>query len=154
MRLVEANEDLPRWFCTRTVDLVFNIAEGLYGEHRESHIPAILEALGIPFTGSSSPTLALALNKARTKQVLAYEGLRTPAWQLFTTPDASVDPSLSFPLIVKPNREGSAKGIGRESLVWDATALRRQVRRILERYHQEALVEEFIEGKDGAQPAG
>jgi D-alanine-D-alanine ligase len=132
VRLVEATEDVPRWFLTHAVDLVFNIAEGSHGEHRESQVPAVLETLGIPFTGSDSRTLALALNKARTKQVLAAGGLPTPAWQLFPTPAAVLDPRLSFPLIVKPNREGSAKGLARESVVWDEAALRRQVRRIHE----------------------
>ena len=68
VQLVEATSDLPHWFLTHEVDLVFNIAEGLYGEHRESQVPAILESLGVPFTGSGSITLALALDKAKTKQ--------------------------------------------------------------------------------------
>ena len=148
VHLVEANRDLPQWFRTHDVDVVFNIAEGATGPHREAQVPAILESLGIPFTGSNSLTLSLALNKAKTKQLLASDGLPTPAWQLFTTPDAVLDPRLAFPLIVKPNYEGSAKGILRESVVQDEASLRRQVRWILERYHQEALVEEFIEGTE------
>jgi len=146
--LVEADPALPHWFLTHPVDLVFNIAEGARGAHRESQVPAILESLQIPFTGSGSLTLALALDKARTKQVLAYEGLPTPAWQLFETLDERLEPRLAFPLIVKPNCEGSAKGILRESVVWEEAALRRQVRRILEYYRQPALVEEFIEGTE------
>lgn len=145
---VEADEDLPRWFLTHEVDLVFNIAEGTHGPHRESQVPAILESLGIPFTGSSSLTLALALDKTKTKQVLTYEGVPTPAWQLFATATAPLDPHLRFPLIVKPNSEGSAKGILRESVVSDEPSLRQQVRRIHEQYRQEALVEEFIEGTE------
>jgi D-alanine-D-alanine ligase len=146
VHLVEASEDLPTWFLTHPVDAVFNIAEGTHGQHRESFVPAILESLGIPFTGSDSLTLALALDKARTKQVLTYEGVKTPAWQLFSSSDEPLNPSLSFPLIVKPNHEGSAKGVWRESVVHDEPSLRRQIRRIHERYHQEALVEEFVEG--------
>lgn len=148
VHLVEANEDLPKWFLTHEVDLVFNIAEGTHGAHRESQVPAILESLGIPFTGSSSLTLALALDKAKTKQVLTYEGVPTPAWQLFATATAPLDPRLRFPLIVKPNSEGSAKGILRESVVSDQTLLRQQIRRIHDQYRQEALVEEFIEGTE------
>ena len=146
VHLVEANEELPKWFLTHEVDVVFNIAEGLHGAHRESQVPAILESLGIPFTGSGSLTLALALDKAKTKQVLCYEGVPTPVSQLFATATAPLDPHLRFPLIVKPNCEGSAKGILRESVVRDEASLRRQVRRIHEQYRQEALVEEFIEG--------
>jgi len=143
---VEATENLPQWFLTHAVDLVFNIAEGTHGEHRESQVPAILESLGVPFTGSNSITLALALDKAKTKQILASEGIPTPSWQLFPTPATPLNPRLKFPLIVKPNREGSSKGIWRESVVTDEEALRRQVPHIYTRYHQEVLVEEFIDG--------
>lgn len=146
VHLVEATEDLPRWFLSNPVDIVFNIAEGSGGTHRESQVPAVLEALNVPFTGSSSFTLALALDKAKTKQLLAYDGLPTPAWQLFTSPHDTLRSDLPFPLIVKPNCEGSAKGILRESVVKDAPALRCQVERVLSHYRQAALVEEFIEG--------
>ena len=148
VHLVEATDDLPHWFLTHTVDLVFNIAEGTHGVHRESQVPAILELLGIPFTGSSSVTLALALDKAKTKQILASEGIPTPAWQLFPSPATRLNPRLLFPLIVKPNREGSSKGIWRESVVQDEAALSQQVARVYERYRQEVLVEEFIEGTE------
>jgi D-alanine--D-alanine ligase len=145
---VEATAELPHWFLTHEVDLVFNIAEGEQGEYRESQVPAVLELLGIPFTGSGSVALALALDKAKTKQILASEGIPTPAWQLFATPRTVLSPRLRFPLIVKPNREGSSKGIWRESVVHDEAALRAQVGRVFERYRQEALVEEFIAGTE------
>ena len=148
VHLVEATDELPQWFLTHEVDLVFNIAEGTHGAHRESQVPAILESLGIPFTGSNSVTLALALDKAKTKQILAGEGIPTPPWQLFPTPTTRLNPRLEFPLIVKPNREGSSKGIWRESVVADEAALSRQVARVYERYRQEVLVEEFIDGKE------
>ncbi len=145
---VEANTALPQWFLTHRVDLVFNIAEGTHGEHRESQVPAVLELLGIPFTGSNSVALALALDKAKTKQVLACEGLPTPPWQLFDSPNEPLDRRLSFPLIVKPNREGSARGIWRDSVVWDESSLRRQVQQVVERYRQAVLVEEFVDGRE------
>ena len=146
VHLVEATSDLPQWFLKNHVDLVFNIAEGMHGEHRESQVPAILESLGVPFTGSGSITLALALDKAKTKQILSSEGIPTPPWQLFPAPHTPLNPRLEFPLIVKPNREGSSKGISRDSVVGDEAALRRQVAHVNARYHQEALVEEFIDG--------
>lgn len=139
---------MPEWFLTHAVDLVFNIAEGTHGPHRESQVPAILESLGVPYTGSNSVTLALALDKAKTKQILASEGIPTPMWQLFLTPTTRLNTRLGFPLIVKPNREGSSKGIWRESVVGDEASLRRQVARIYERYHQEVLVEEFVDGTE------
>ena len=148
VHLVEARADLPQWFLTHQVDLVFNIAEGTHGAHREAQVPAILESLGVPFTGSNSITLALALDKAKTKQILASENIPTPPWQLFPTPTTPLNPRLAFPLIVKPNREGSGKGIWRESVVGDETSLRRQVTHVYRRYRQEVLVEEFIEGRE------
>ena len=148
VHMVEATADLPRWFLKNRVDLVFNIAEGTHGDYRESQVPAILESLHIPFTGSNSITLALALDKAKTKQILAFEGIPTPAWQLFPTPQTPLTRRLEFPLIVKPNREGSAKGISRESVVGDEASLRRRLAYVFEHYRQEALVEEFIEGKE------
>ena len=148
VHLVEADGDAPRWFLTHAVDAVVNIAEGACGAHRESYIPAILELLQIPFTGSGSLTLALALDKARTKQVLASEGIPTPPWQLVTAPQEPLDPTLRFPLIVKPNAEGSGKGISAQSVVWNEAALRRQIEWVLDRYRQEALVEEFIDGTE------
>ena len=146
VHFVEADRDLPRWLATHSVDIVFNIAEGFDGAHRESQTPALLEWLGIPYTGSSAVTLALALDKAKTKRLLQYEGIPTPAFQLFDTDGEPLQPHLRFPLIVKPNREGSAKGIGVESVVRDEASLRAQVRRVLAAYRQAALVEEFIDG--------
>ena len=86
VHLVEATDALPRWFLTHRVDLAFNIAEGTHGANREAQVPAILESLGVPFTGSNSVTLALALDKAKTKLILASEGLPTPPWQLWPNP--------------------------------------------------------------------
>lgn len=146
VHMVEADGQHVSWLLTHAVDLVFNIAEGTGGAHRESQAPAILEVLQIPFTGSGSFVLALTLDKAKSKQILAAEGLPTPAWQLFRTGAEPLDPRLQFPLIVKPNREGSGKGISRESVVRDEPALRRQVAWILEHYRQDVLVEEFIDG--------
>ena len=153
--LVEADRHLLRWLQTHPVDLAFNIAEGLPAsppggpsENRESHVPALLSALGIPYTGSNSFTLALALDKAKTKSVLLYEDIPTPRFQLFRTGCELLREALRFPLIVKPNREGSAKGITAESVVHDEPSLRAQLQRVLRAYQQEALVEEFIEGTE------
>ena len=148
VHLVEATTDLPRWFLDHQVDLVFNIAEGIYGEHRESQVPAILESLGVPFTGSGSITLALALDKAKTKLLLSAEHIPTPPWQLFPMPNTPLNQALEFPLIVKPNREGSSKGIWRESVVGTEAELQARVAHVIARYRQEALVEEFITGTE------
>jgi len=145
---VEADHGLLKWLLAHPVDLVFNIAEGLPSANRESHVPALLTALQIPYTGSNSFTLALALDKAKTKSVLLSESIPTPRFQLFRTGRELLREELRFPLIVKPNREGSAKGITRDSVVHNEPALRRQVQQVLVQYRQEVLVEEFIEGTE------
>ena len=145
---VEADRHLPAWLSRNPVDCAFNIAEGFEGESREARVPALLELMEIPCTGSGVLTLALALDKAKSKQIFRHAGVPTPNFQLFQHPDEVLDPKLKFPLLVKPNREGSAKGISSASVVHHEEALRIQVRQTFERYRQEVLVEEYIEGTE------
>jgi len=143
---VEGDQRLPEWFKENAVDLAFNIAEGFHGEAREARIPALLELLDIPHTGSGVLALALAMNKAKSKQMFKMAGVPTPNFQLFGHPNDPMDKRLHFPLIVKPNCEGSAKGIWASSVVRDEVALRTQVERVFKAYAQEVLVEEYIDG--------
>lgn len=136
------------YFTSNRVDMVFNIAEGKAGRLRESEIPALLDCLDIPYTGSNTLSLAMALNKALTKKILRAEGIPTPPFQLFSRGDEKLDPSLRFPLIVKPNREGSAKGISTSNVVRTPGELYAKVAQIRATYRQEALVEEFIDGRE------
>jgi len=130
------------------VDMVFNIAEGKHGRFRESEVPAILDYLNIPYTGSNTFSLALAMNKALTKKILKAENIPTPNFQVFSKGNEEIDPALRFPLIVKPNCEGSAKGISKANVVDNKDDLLKMVRDTIGSYRQEALVEEFIEGKE------
>jgi len=118
------------------------------GKFRESEVPAILDYLNIPYTGSNTFSLALALNKALTKKILKAEDIPTPPFQLFTKGTEELDPALKFPLIVKPNCEGSAKGINISNVVNTKDMLFEKVKEILNLYKQGVLVEEFIEGKE------
>ncbi len=136
------------YFRKNKVDMVFNIAEGKCGKFRESEVPAVLDYLNIPYTGSNTFSLALALNKALTKKILKAEGIPTPDFQVFVTGKEELNPELKFPLIVKPNCEGSAKGINKSNVVHDKDELMKKAREIIDVYKQEALVEEFIEGKE------
>ena len=136
------------YFRKNSVDMVFNIAEGKSGKFRESEVPAILDYLNIPYTGSDTFSLALALNKALTKKILKAENIPTPNFQIFTKGNEELDPSLKFPLIVKPNCEGSAKGISKTNVVTNAGDLFKRIKETVHAYRQEALVEEFIEGKE------
>ena len=129
-------------------DICFNICEGHFGDSREAQVPALLEMLRIPYTGSRVLTLALALDKPMTKRVLAYHGLPTPPFQVFERVNEPLDPDMHFPLFVKPSREGTGMGVSAESIVHDEAQLRVQLERQLARYNQPILVERFIEGRE------
>jgi D-alanine-D-alanine ligase len=130
------------------VDIVFNIAEGKCGKFRESEVPAILDYMDIPYTGSNTISLALAMNKALTKKILKAENIPTPRFQLFIKGEEELDQDLKFPLIVKPNCEGSAKGINKSSVVDTREELFKKIKETINIYKQEVLVEEFIDGKE------
>ena len=129
-------------------DICFNICESHFGDAREAQVPAILEKLQIPFTGSKVLCLALALDKPMTKRVLAYHDLPTPDFQTFERVDETLDEKMAFPLFVKPSREGTGMGVTATSIVHNEDELRAQVSLIVERYKQPALVETFIEGRE------
>lgn len=129
-------------------DICFNICEGHFGDAREAQVPAILEMLRLPYTGSRVLTLALSLDKPMTKRVLTYHDLPTPPFQVLERINEPLSPDMHFPLFVKPSREGTGMGISAESVVHDDGQLRRQLRRLFERYDQPVLVERFIEGRE------
>ncbi len=140
--------DLFSYFRKNRVDMVFNIAEGQRGKFRESEVPAILDYFNIPYTGSNTFSLALALNKALTKKILKAEYIPTPRFQVFSSGSERLNPDLKFPLIVKPNCEGSAKGINSSNVVNTEDALFKKIKETISTYKQNALVEEFIDGKE------
>lgn len=137
-------------------DLCFNIAEGHWGDSRETQIPAILEMLRLPYTGSKLLTLSLALDKPMTKRILYYHGLPTPEFQTFEGPDEPIDEDLlddanrelRYPLFVKPSREGTSVGISAECIVTTVAELRDQIAKQLERYNQPILAEHFVKGRE------
>jgi len=129
-------------------DICFNICEGHFGDAREAQVPAILEMLQIPYTGSKVLTLALALDKPMTKRVLHYHELPTPAFQTFERVDEPINEDMQFPLFAKPSREGTGMGVSGKSIVHNEEELREQVSYIIQRYKQPALVERFIEGRE------
>ena len=130
------------------VDLVFNISEGIDGRSREAQVPAILELLGIPYTGSDALTMAVSLDKGMSKKVFRSERVPTPDWFVARS-TAEVDEwDVEFPVFVKPVHEGTAKGVTTQSLARDMRSLRRQVSRITRSYRQPALVEEYLPGRE------
>jgi D-alanine-D-alanine ligase len=143
------NADLDAFEKLRRLkpDLVFNIAEGLHGASREAQLPAICEMLQLPYTGSEPLALGLALDKCRTKEILSQHKVPTPRfWLVNSTTELSH--KYSYPLLVKPPREGSSKGVTNKALVHNRQELHEQVEWVLNTYQQRALVEEFLPGRE------
>lgn len=130
------------------IDIAFNVAEGIYGRDRELQIPAILEMLQIPYTGSSPLTHAFSLNKAKAKQIFIAEGIPTAPFQVIENKNFVLSDKLKYPLIVKPVAQGSSMGITNKSVVYNIDSLKKQVRRIIDAFNEAALVEPFLEGRE------
>lgn len=141
-RLVERLARGDRW------DLVFNIAEGLYGIGREAQVPALLDAYQIPYTFSDPLVLTVALHKGMTKHVLRDAGIPTPAFAVVEQLSDLDRVDLPFPVFAKPVAEGTGKGIGPNSKIRDAAALRTVCRGLLDRFRQPVLVETFLPGRE------
>jgi len=129
-------------------EAVFNLSEcPLDSAQKEPHGAAFLELLGLPYTGNSPLPLSVCNNKALTKHLLSSFGIPTPPFRLYAT-TRNGRMSLRFPLIVKPACEDGSAGITEESVVDDPIALRRRVDHVIGTYRQEALVEEYIGGRE------
>jgi D-alanine-D-alanine ligase len=133
---------------TSPVDIVFNIAEGIGGRNREAHIPALLEFLNIPYTGSDPLTLSLTLDKAMAKKVVRSEGIPTPGFQKVEGMEDLHGLDLRYPLFVKLCYEGSSKGVRLDSKISDPSSLSQKVKWLLENYGPPILVEEFVSGPE------
>jgi D-alanine-D-alanine ligase len=129
-------------------DLVFNIAEGLYGDGRESVIPAILDQYKIPYVFSGPVVMGLSLNKHLTKVIVSAAGVPVSPGVLISEIVDIDKCKLEFPLFVKPVSEGTGKGITEKSLVHTRKELRKMVEWILTRFRQPALVEEYLPGRE------
>ncbi|HEY1088257.1 MAG TPA: ATP-grasp domain-containing protein, partial [Archangium sp.] len=133
-------------------DLIFNTAEGRRGRFREAFFPALFDELGFPYTGSDAYALAVTLDKQLTKLILREDGIRTPGWQFVEKLSELKSDDLHFPVIVKPNFEGSSKGITQDSIAESVDELRKKVVQALEKYPAGVLVEEYITGRDLTVP--
>jgi D-alanine-D-alanine ligase len=129
-------------------DMVFNICEGMFGLSREAQVPALLDAFGIPYTFSDAAALAITLDKGVTKCVVRDLGIRTADFTVVRQQEEIGAIRLRYPLFVKPVAEGSSKGVGGKSLVATPDALRSTCLYILEMFHQAALVEEYLPGRE------
>ena len=145
---IPADSNLPYALKAAKPNICFNIAEGLGGDAREAQIPALLELLKIPYTGSRVLTNAIALDKTLTKRIWRDRRLPVAPFQEFITGEEPLRPDLRFPLFVKPAREGTGMGVDARAIVNDEGELRERARYVVNLYKQPALVETYLSGRE------
>ncbi len=147
---IEANKQayLKMYKYKKNIDLVLNYAEGINGRDRESHIPAMLEMLQIPYTGCSPLSCGLILDKARCKEILSFYQIPVLPHQIFNNENDILKKNLNFPLIVKPVDQGSSAGITNESIVYNKKQLKKQLKWLIKDLKFRAFVEPFLTGRE------
>lgn len=147
---IEADKDF-NWINklkTYNPDLVFNICEGFYGPARESVYAAILEQLGINYSGPDSTNMLVCHNKFLSKKLLKDDVLVPFGYVIKNKNEINKLNNIKFPVIVKLNSEGSSMGMTKDSVVYDFNSLNKEVTRFLETYNRGVLVEQYIKGQD------
>ncbi len=152
VRLVGVHDDFPHLLerlAEFGPDLVFNCAEGFQEDSTLDYVFAgVLEAEGYRYTGSPPFALLLTRDKAASKKVLAFHGIRVPGFVTYRPGDAVTPPDFAFPMIVKPLEEDASVGISQASVVQTPDALAERVRFVHDRFQQTAIVEEFLDGRE------
>jgi D-alanine-D-alanine ligase len=145
MHVIEQlREFMPGVVARERPGLVFNLAYGIQGVSRYTHLPAMLEMLGVPYLGSTPQAHALALDKVIAKILFDSQGISTPRFWNFASPDDRFDDVL-FPVIVKPKMESASSGL---RVVEDERSLRDAVADLIAKFKQHVLVEQFIQGRE------
>ncbi|MBL0375341.1 hypothetical protein JJB09_25320 [Rhizobium sp. KVB221] len=129
-------------------DMVFNIAEGMYGFGRQALVPTLLDAYQIPYTFSDPLALTVTLHKATAKRIVRDSGIHTPDFGVVETAADIAGVALPFPLFIKPVAEGTSKGISAASKIRNSTELRTGCEQLLARHRQPVLVETYLPGRE------
>jgi D-alanine-D-alanine ligase len=141
--------DVIRGIKARRPALVFNVCESLAGDARnEIVVPAVLEMLGLPYTGASALTLGMSLHKERTKEVLAARGIATPDYRLLREERDLEAFDLDYPVFLKLAHEDASIGIEADNVCHDRDAVAARTRAMLERYRQPVIAERYIDGRE------
>jgi D-alanine-D-alanine ligase len=128
-------------------EMAINLCEDISGDNlREPNVPALLELLGIEYTGSGPLALGLTCYKDRSKHLLKGAGLKTPGF--FVTDHEMEKVPIDFPLIVKPQHEDASIGIHHDSVAYDLDHLNRKIGHIREALKQPSIVEQYIDGRE------
>jgi D-alanine-D-alanine ligase len=141
-QLIDALSAGKKW------DLIFNIVEGLYGDGRESVVPAILDQYQIPYVFSGPVILGISLNKYLSRLIVSAAGVPVSPGMLISSGEDIKRCNLQYPLFIKPVSEGTGKGINEKSLLKTKAELKEMAEWILERFNQPALVEEYLPGRE------
>lgn len=130
------------------IDVIFNACTGISKKSEQANVVAMLELIDIPFVGSSLSTQIVGLHKSISKRLFRTVGVPTVNFQVFFNVEEKLDESLRFPLIVKPEHEGSSLGITSDSVVFNEESLFERINYTIEEFQQSALVEEFVSGRE------
>ena len=147
--IFELTPDNVRDLSKVKTDLFFNLCDGIGNLPKTEHkVPEILDQMSLPYTGASASSLILTTNKVLTKKIFEQNGIPTPAYAVFETIPDSLPAKMEFPLFAKPVAEDCSVGINTESVINNMSQLRRGVKRLLTKYNQPVLVEEYIAGRE------
>ena len=138
-------EFMPRVVKGERPGMVFNVSYGIQGQARYTHVPSILEMVGIPYVASGPLAHSLSLDKVVTKMILRQHKLPTPDFAVLQSPDAPIPDDLTYPMIVKPKNEAVSFGL---KVVRNAKELADAAGVIFKEYNQPVLVEQFIDGRE------
>lgn len=147
-RIGHARQLIERLAAGDHWDLVFNIAEGLYGIGREAQVPAILDVYGIAYTFSDPLVMSLTLHKGLTKRVLRDAGVPTCEFMVVEGPDDLRGVDFEPPYFIKPVAEGTGKGVTPDSIVYRREDLGAASRNLIVAFRQPVLVESFLPGRE------
>ncbi len=137
-------EFMPKVLHHERPGMVFNVSYGIQGQARYTHVPGILEMIGIPYVGSGPLAHSLALDKLVAKMIFRQMGLPTPDYVVLQSPDSPI-PDFTYPAIVKPKNESVSFGI---KVVHNADEMKAAAQVIFEKFSQPVLVEQFIDGRE------
>ncbi|HUT95965.1 MAG TPA: ATP-grasp domain-containing protein [Candidatus Paceibacterota bacterium] len=150
VKILSLGEDAYYQIRIEKPDVIFNLCDTGFRDDPllEPHVAAMYDILNVFYTGNNYFTIALCQNKARAKEILSFQNILTPKFQVFASADRKLDSDLKFPMIVKPIREDGSVGIRERSVVNSEEQLKQEIDHIVNIYKQEALVEEFIDGRE------
>lgn len=146
---IEADSNLVERLKEEKIGFVFNIAEGIGGRDREAQVPGVLSLLGIPYSGSDALVTSLTLDKAMCKRCVSTFGVRTAPFVLVSPGHENDIPhDLEYPVIIKPNAEGSGKGISESCIAENRDELISLLHNMFITDKQDMLVETYLSGRE------